>query len=104
MAKFMAASRMREWMPAWAVPWGLQAKAVGVQVPSTQPRSSPSTPYEVKAAPTSPITSMPPSPSQRSMSFPRPVTGATVASGCLLLREGRENSQVRGVTAGLVDR
>ena len=44
MAKFIDASRIREWMPAWAVPWGLQARAVGVQVPSTQPRSSPSTP------------------------------------------------------------
>jgi hypothetical protein len=44
MAKFMAASRRREWIPAWAVPWGLQARAVGVQVPVTQPRSSPSTP------------------------------------------------------------
>ncbi len=44
MAKFIDASRMSEWIPAWAVPWGLQARAVGVQVPTTQPRSSPSTP------------------------------------------------------------
>ena len=29
MAKFMAASRTREWMPAWTMPWGLQASGGG---------------------------------------------------------------------------
>ena len=44
MAKFMQASSTREWMPAWVMPCGLQARSVGVKVPATQPRSSPSTP------------------------------------------------------------
>ena len=44
MAKFMQASSTREWMPAWVMPCGLQAMSVGVKVPATQPRSSPSTP------------------------------------------------------------
>ena len=44
MAKFMQASSTREWMPAWVIPCGLQARSVGVKVPATQPRSSPSTP------------------------------------------------------------
>ncbi len=44
MAKFMHASRRREWTPACMIPCGLQAMSVGFTVPSTQPRSSPSTP------------------------------------------------------------
>src|SRR3984957_16439330 len=33
MAKFMAASRSREWIPAWAVPGGLAARAGGGPAP-----------------------------------------------------------------------
>ena len=34
MAKFMQASSSREWMPAWVIPCGLQARSVGVKVPA----------------------------------------------------------------------
>ncbi len=44
MAKFMEASRTREWMPACTMPWGLHPSSVGVHEATTQPRSSPSTP------------------------------------------------------------
>ena len=83
MAKFMAASRRSPCTPAWTTPCGLQAAAVGTNEPSTQPRSSPSTPYSSKEAPTAPMSSMPPSPNQRSMSLIRPVTSPTVVPGCL---------------------
>ena len=41
MAKFMHASSSSEWMPAWVIPWGLQAMSVGVKVPATQPEILP---------------------------------------------------------------
>ncbi len=44
MAKLMQASSSSEWTPAWTIPPGLQASSVGLNEPSTQPRSSPSTP------------------------------------------------------------
>ncbi len=37
MAKFMHASSSREWMPAWVIPWGLQARSVGREGPGHPP-------------------------------------------------------------------
>ncbi len=87
MAKFIAASSTREWTPAWAVPCGLQASWVGVHDARTQPRSSPSTPYSKKLAPTRPMISMPPSPSQRSM-FLRVFSLLSILSRFASLRSG----------------
>ena len=81
MAKFMAASSRRACTPACTMPWGLQATSAGTKVPSTHPRSSPSTPYRSKEPPTWPMSGMPPSPSQRSMSLIRGAISRTVAPG-----------------------